>query len=61
MLALDLAIVFPNEYGSELAIRELLQDRVYLCVSDKLLQQHYSPNEIAAIKARYKRHQHTRF
>lgn len=49
---LDFAIVFPNEYGPELAIRELLQDQVYLCASDKLLQQYYSPDEIAAIKAR---------
>lgn len=49
---LDLAIVFPNQYGPELSLRTLFQDQVYLCVTEGLLHQYYSADEIAALKAR---------
>ena len=47
----DFAIVFPHEYGPELTIRTLLQDQVYLCAAEELLQRYYTSDEISGIKS----------
>lgn len=49
---LDFAIAFSKEYHPDLIEHEFLQDPVYLCVPEGLLQQYYSPEEIQAVKAR---------
>ena len=48
--SLDLGIVLPGDYGSELIAQELLQDRVYFCAADSLLRAYYSEAELSAIK-----------
>lgn len=49
---LDFAIVLSKSRSPNLVEHDLLQDQVYLCVPESLLQTHYTPEEAAAIKAR---------
>lgn len=48
---LDLAVVLAEEAPKELAVHHLLDDTVYLCVSDRLLRNHYGA-EAQALKER---------
>ena len=48
---LDFAIVLSKSRSPNLVEHDLLQDQVYLCVPESLLQTHYTPEEAAAIKA----------
>lgn len=49
---LDFAVVLSDRYSPALIEHELCRDPIYLCVSESLLLQHYSPQQIADLKLR---------
>lgn len=49
---LDFAIVVSGQYDANLVEHEFLQDPVYLCVPENLLQTYYTTEEVQSIKER---------
>ena len=49
---LDFAVVLSDRYDADLVEHEFLQEEVYLCVPEVLLQRYYAPEEVESIKER---------